>query len=389
MGQNDQTAPPRVIELSAPSFGEEEVRAVAEALRSGAVGGHGPIGRALATRIGERFGIRHVLLTPSATQALELALEVADIGPGDEVVLPSFTFVSVANAVLRRGARPVFAEISEETLDLDPERLEDVITRKTRAAIPAHYAGVGAPMERYMEIAAGHDLTVIEDAAQGLGARRGGRWLGSFGDMAGYSFHETKNLTCGEGGAFLTQRDDLMKRAEIIYEKGTNRSQFIRGEVDRYTWIGPGGSYVLSDILAAVLRVQLDRMERLHASRRRIFERYQAELSDLAREGRLRLPVVPEGCEPNWHIFHIRLPSGEERDRVLAEMRRRGVMCAFHFVPLHSSPFGRAQLGYREGDLPVTERASSTLLRLPLHAGLSDEDVSRVVETLREVLRGR
>ncbi|MDP3937707.1 MAG: dTDP-4-amino-4,6-dideoxygalactose transaminase [Deltaproteobacteria bacterium] len=379
----------KVIPFSAPSLGEDEVRAVAEALRSGAVGGDGPLGKALALRMGERFGIRHVLLTPSATHALELALQVADIGPDDEVVLPSFTFVSVANAVLRRGARPVFAEISDATLDLDPDRLEEVVTPRTRAVIPAHYGGVGAPMERYQEIAGRQGIRVIEDAAQGLGARRGGRWLGGFGDMAGFSFHETKNLTCGEGGAFLTQRDDLFKRAEVIYEKGTNRSQFFRGEVDKYTWIGPGGSYVLSDILAALLGVQLDRMEALHAARRRVFERYQAGLSDLAREGKLQLPVIPDVCEPNWHVFYVRLPSGEERDRVLAEMRRRGIMCTFHFVPLHSSPFGSAQLGYREGDLPVTEAVSRTLLRLPLHAGLTDEDVSRVIEAMGEVVRGR
>jgi dTDP-4-amino-4,6-dideoxygalactose transaminase len=369
MSEPRESSRPKVIPFSAPSLGEEEARAAAEALRSGQVGGGGPIGKAVAREIAERF-------------------QTIDIQPGDEVVLPSFTFVSVANAVVRLGAQPVFAEISDETLDLDPDRLGEVITPRTRAMIPAHYAGVGAPMERYMEIAGRHGLVVIEDAAQGFGARRGGRWLGTFGDMAGFSFHETKNLTCGEGGAFLTQRDDLMKRAEIIYEKGTNRAQFFRGEVDRYTWIGPGGSYVLSDILAAVLGAQIKKMDRLHEARRRVFERYLEALAGLAGEGRLRLPVIPRDCEPNWHIFHVRFPSGEERDRVLAEMRRRGINCSFHFVPLHSSPFGTSRLGCREGSLPITEEVSRTLLRLPLHAELTDDDVRRVIETLQEVVRG-
>jgi dTDP-4-amino-4,6-dideoxygalactose transaminase len=314
---------------------------------------------------------------------------VLDVGVGDEVILPSFTFVSVANAIMRSGARPVFAEISDETLDLDPAKLEEVMTPKTRAVIPAHYGGIGAPMEHYMEIASRTGVTVIEDAAQGFGARRNGRWLGTFGDIGCFSFHETKNLTCGEGGAFVTNRDDFFKRAEIIFDKGTNRSEFLRGEVDRYTWLGPGGSYVLSEILAAVLEVQVSRMEELHESRRRVFKRYHEALWGLACEGQIRLPVIPESCEPNWHIFHIRFRSGKERDRVMRQMQSRGVMCSFHFVPLHSSPFGTSRLGYRRGDLPVTECVSETLLRLPLYASLADGDVGRVIESLYEVLDGR
>lgn len=376
-----------IIASSMPSFGEEEVRAVAEALRSGHVGGDGPIGRRLQCDMEERFGIKHVLLTPSATHALDLAICALGIGPDDEVILPSFTFVSIANAVMRTGARPVFAEISDSTLDLDPARLEEVITARTRTIIPAHYAGVGAPMEAYLEIASRYGLDVFEDAAQGVGAKRNGRWLGTFGDIGGFSFHETKNLTCGEGGAFLTDRDDIFKKAEILYEKGTNRSQFMRGEVQKYTWVGQGGSYVLPDLLAAVLRVQLSRMDELHGKRRHVFMRYEEGLRDLERKERLRLPVIPGNCEPNWHIFYLRLPSPEERARVLTEMRARGVMCSFHFVPLHSSPFGTAQLGYREGDFPVTERVSSTLLRLPLHAGITDAQADRVLESMWEVLR--
>lgn len=378
-----------VIPFSAPSFGEEEVRAVAGALRSGSVGGGGPLGAQLARELEQRFGVAHVLLTPSATHSLELALQTIEVGPGDEVIIPSFTFVSVANAIMRRGARPVFAEISDDTLDLDPEKLEEVITPKTRAMIPAHYAGIGAPMERYMETGARHGITVIEDAAQGFGARRHGRWLGTFGDMAGFSFHETKNLTCGEGGAFLTNREDLYKRAEMIYEKGTNRSQFLRGEVDRYTWVGPGGSYVLSDILAAVLGAQLGKMEAFHEKRGRIYARYAVGLRDLAAKERLRLPVIPDVCEPNWHIFQIRFPTPDERDRVLRAMRERGIMCSFHFIPLHSSPFGISQLGYRKEDFPITERASETLLRLPLSAELGDDQVDRVLDSLREILSDR
>jgi dTDP-4-amino-4,6-dideoxygalactose transaminase len=389
MSEKDQRERGKIIPFSVPSFGEEEIRAIAEALRSGQVGGEGPVGNRLQREMEERFGIRHVLLTPSATHALEMALQVLDIGSGDEVILPSFTFVSVANVIMRFGARPVFAEISDETLDLDPNRLEEAITTRTRAIIPAHYGGIGAPMERYVEIASGAGVAVVEDAAQGVGAKRNGRWLGTLGDIGGFSFHETKNLTCGEGGAFLTDRDDLYKRAEIIYEKGTNRSQFLRGEIDRYTWVGSGGSFVLSDILAAVLRVQLSRMDEVHDTRRRVFRRYEAGLADLARRERLRLPVIPDGCEPNWHIFYVRLPSEAERDRALREMRARGVSCSFHFIPLHSSPFGTAQLGYREGDFPVTEAASGTLLRLPLHTALTDGDVDRVLESMEEILGGK
>lgn len=372
------------IHLSEPSLGPEEVAAVREVLAMGRLRADGPISRRLSAEMASALGAECVLLTPSATQAIELGLMCLGVQAGDDVVLPSFTFVSVANAVLRQGARPVFADISDETLDLDPEDLDARRTAKTRVALPSHYAGVGAPMERYRDVCAPHGIALLEDAAQGLGARRNGRWLGTLGDVGAFSFHETKNLTCGEGGAFVTCDPELARKAEIIRQNGTNRDQFLRGEVDRYTWVGEGAHFGLSEILAAVLRVQWKRMEELHRARGRAVAAYRAGLADLESAGKLRMPKVPDGCESNWHIFHLRLDSEERRDAMLKRLGERGVRAAFHYIPLHSSPFGRERLGYAPGDLPVTEAASRTLLRLPLHAGLTDDMIARTIEAVRE-----
>lgn len=292
-----------------------------------------------------------------------------DLAPGDEVIMPSFTFVSTANAVVLRGAVPVFAEIRPETLNLDPEDVARRITPRTRAIVPVHYAGVGCDMGALSDLAARHDLHVVEDAAQGVDAYYEGGPLGTLGDIGCYSFHDTKNITSGEGGAFLTDDSAIAQQAEIIREKGTNRSAFYRGEVDKYSWVDEGSSYIQSDILAALLEVQLEKRDEIREKRRAVWEAYYEALSPLAERGRITLPVIPENRTSNYHLFHFRTHSAPERDRMLSLLREGGVQATFHYVPLHSSPYGRGVLGW-ETDLPVTQHCSETLVRLPLYPQL-------------------
>jgi dTDP-4-amino-4,6-dideoxygalactose transaminase len=322
-----------------------------------------------------------VLLTTSCTHALELALLALGVGPGDEVLCPSFTFVSTANAALRVGARPVFADIEEETLGLDLADVERRLTPRTTVLMPVHYAGVAPDMDGLLALASSRGLKVVEDAAQGLGATYRGHPLGSLGDAGCFSFHETKNVTCGEGGALALRDPELIRKAEIIREKGTNRSAFLRGEVDKYTWVAEGSSYVLSDVLAAILDAQLDKLERIQARRRSVAESYRAELGPWARAHGVHLFEPPAGRVSNDHIFYLLFPDLADRDRYMAALRSRGVSAAFHYVPLHSSPFGRT-LGGEVEHLPVTESVAARLLRLPLHPLLSEGDVERVVEAL-------
>jgi dTDP-4-amino-4,6-dideoxygalactose transaminase len=314
---------------------------------------------------------------------MELALLALGVGPGQEVICPSFTFVSTANAVLRTGARPVFADIEDTTLGLDPGDAERKVTPRTAAILPVHYAGVAPDMEALLGLCRERNLKMVEDAAHALGARWRGRALGTLGDAGCFSFHETKNVTCGEGGALAVADPDLARRAEIVREKGTNRAAFLRGEVDKYTWIAEGSSYVLSDVLAAILEVQLDKAPEIDARRAKVVARYRAELADWAERVGVRLPPELPDRDTNHHIFHLLYPDVESRDAALDALRARGVMASFHFVPLHSAPQGRA-IGTADASLPVTERVAATLLRLPLHAGLSDSDVDYVVEAVRD-----
>jgi dTDP-4-amino-4,6-dideoxygalactose transaminase len=363
-----------------PWFDDAEATRAGEALRA-RTAGDGPFGRKVERRLAMWLGVPRVLLTTSCTHALELSLLTLGIGPGDEVICPSFTFVSTANAVLRVGARPVFAEIDEKTLGLSPEDVERRITPKTRALLPVHYAGIAPDMDELLEIASRHELRVIEDAAQGLGARYRGRALGGLGDAGCFSFHETKNLTCGEGGALALRDPELAARAEIIREKGTNRNAFLRGDVDKYTWVLEGSSYVLSDLLAAVLDAQLDKAPEIASRRRRIAESYRNGLSGwAAAHGVGLMPQFPDR-EVNDHIFYLMFPDVGRRDRALAALKAEGVTASFHYVPLHTSPMG-ARL-HTGGPLPVTERVADGLLRLPLHPRMSPEDVERVVEAVR------
>ena len=374
-------APLAPVAFHTPWFDEREVEAIRAAL-AGQASGDGPIGRHVEARLAGLLGAHRVLLTTSGTHALELALLALGIGAGQEVICPSFTFVSSANAVLRVGARPVFAEIEEETLGLDAADVERRLTPRTAAILPVHYAGVAPDMEALLDLARRHGLRTIEDAAQGLAARWRGRALGTLGDAGCLSFHETKNVTCGEGGALVVSDPEVAHRAEIAREKGTNRAAFFRGEVDKYTWVAEGSSYVLSDVLAALLDAQLDKLDAIQSRRAAVVARYRKGLAGWAEARGVRL--LPELADrtPNHHIFHLRYPDGGLRDRALQALRERGVKATFHYVPLHSSPHGRRIGGAL--DLPVTDRVAATLLRLPLHPLLTDEEVERVVAAVRE-----
>jgi dTDP-4-amino-4,6-dideoxygalactose transaminase len=374
---------PAKIALSEPWFDERESERVQQAL-AGRIAGDGPFCRKVEGRLAEMLDGGRVLLTTSCTHALELALLALGIGPGDEVVCPSFTFVSTANAVLRVGARPVFADIEDTTLGLDMADVERRLGTRTRAVLPVHYAGVAPDMDRLRELARGRGLFVVEDAAQGLGATYRGRPVGTLGDAGCFSFHETKNLTCGEGGALWLPEGETASRAETMREKGTNRRAFLRGEVDKYTWVLEGSSYVLSDLLAAVLDAQLDKAAEIAARRARTAERYRAGLSDWAERHDVRLPARHPDRGPNHHIFYLLFPRPEERTAAMTRLGEAGVGAVFHYVPLHTAPRGWSLHDGRA--LPVTDRVASTLLRLPLHPLLGDADVDRVIDQVRHCL---
>lgn len=372
------------VSLSKPWFDSREAERVQEAL-AGKVAGDGPFCRKVEKRLRAQLDSPHVLLTTSCTHALELALMALGIGPGQEVVVPSFTFVSTANAVLRAGARPIFADIEDRTLGLDAANAERCLTPRTTALCVVHYGGIAAEMDALLDLARRKGLKVIEDAAQGLGATFRGRALGTLGDAGCFSFHETKNLTCGEGGAVALRDAEAAHRAEVIREKGTNRSAFLRGEIDKYTWVLEGSSYVLSDILAAILDAQLDKQEEIAQRRDRIAARYYSSLEGWSAAHGVRLPPRSPERTSNQHIFYLLFPEESARDAALASLRKSGVMATFHYVPLHSSPQGRLVADPQER-FPVTDRVAGTLLRLPIHPLLGDEEVSRVVEAVCDSL---
>jgi dTDP-4-amino-4,6-dideoxygalactose transaminase len=375
----------RTVAYHVPWLDDRELEAVRAAL-GGRVAGDGPIGHRVERRLAESLAAHRVLLTTSCTHAMELALLTLGIGPGQEVVCPSFTFVSTANAVLRVGARPVFADIEDRTLGLDPGDVERRLSSRTAAIMLVHYAGVAPDMDPLLALARERGLKVVEDAAHALGARWRGRALGTLGDAGCFSFHESKNVTCGEGGAIALTDADLARRAEVIREKGTNRAAFLRGEVDKYTWVAEGSSYVLSEVLAAILEAQLDKAPQIDARRAAVVARYRAELADWADRVGVRLPPELPDRHTSHHIFHLLYPDERRRDEALSSLRARGVMASFHYVPLHSAPQGHA-IGADGVSLPVTDRVAATLLRLPLHPRLSEADVDYVVEAVRETGR--
>jgi dTDP-4-amino-4,6-dideoxygalactose transaminase len=306
-----------------------------------------------------------------------------DIQPGDEVILPDFTFVSTVNAFVLRGAKPVFLDIRPDTLNLDESRLEATLTPKTRAIVPVHYAGVGCEMDAIMEVSARYNIPVVEDNAHGLFGKYKGKFLGTFGCMASQSFHETKNFTSGEGGALLINDPPLAERAEIIREKGTNRSRFFRGQVDKYTWVDIGSSYLPSDLLAAFLLAQFEQCEKIQMHRKNIWDTYHAGLVDWANAHDVQLPYVPEDCEQSYHMFYLLLPTLDLRQKFIAYLRERGIYSVFHYLPLHLSDMGR-RFGGRPGDLPVTESVSDRLVRLPFHNGLTSGEQEQVIDAIRE-----
>ncbi|MCK4351963.1 dTDP-4-amino-4,6-dideoxygalactose transaminase [candidate division WOR-3 bacterium] len=373
------------IVFSKPFWGKEEKEIIWGALQSGKGTGNGPFCQKVQKRIEELFGIKHALLTTSCTHAIELSMMVLDIKAGDEVICPSFTFVSTANAIVQQGATPIFAEIKEETLNINPDDIRKKITRRTKAIVPVHYAGIGCEMDKIIAIARENNLFIVEDAAQGVGAKYKNSYLGTIGDIGCYSFHETKNITCGEGGAFLTNNDAFAKRAEIIYEKGTNRSAFLRGEISKYTWVNKGSSYVLSDILAAILNTQFDKITLINRERKRIFDTYICGLKPLEKMGVIKLPKIPDYATPNYHIFYFLLQDEKERDRCLYELNKRGIKATFHYIPLHSSPYGQ-KLGYKLGDLSITEHISKSLVRLPIYPDLTEEAVNYIIEAVIDIL---
>jgi len=375
------------IPFNKPSLGQREIEAITEVIKSGKIAGNGPIGKRTEVFMREFFESEFVLLTTSCTHALEMALMALNINRNDEVILPSFSFVSAANAIARIGAKPIFVDVRDEDFNIDPSRIKKAITSKTKAIICVHYAGLACMMEEILEIAGSHGIAVVEDAAQAVGSKRAGRFLGTFGDIGCFSFHETKNFTCGEGGAFLTKDPAIARRAEIIRENGTNRAQFLRGAVDKYTWVGLGSSYVLSDILSAVLEVQLHNIEHIIAERKQIGTGYIKGLEDLEGEGKIILPKFGVDDNFNWHIFYFRVRDEETRNGLLLELRQKGIEATFHFVPLHTSPYARKTYGYRKNDFPVSEKAGATLIRLPIYPGLKKEEQDYIVASIHSILK--
>lgn len=377
-------APPAApIPLTKPCFVGNELAYIQQAVAQGNTAGDGQFSDRCCQILRQRFGLNEVLLVSSGATALDLAAALCDLGPDSEVIMPSYTFVATANAFVRCGAKPVFVDVDANTLNLDPQRVEAAITPRTRAIVPVHYAGVGCEMDALGAIAKRHSLLLIEDAAQGVNAFYRGRPLGSFGDLSVYSFHEAKNFAAGQAGALCINRPDLVERAEILRDKGTNRRKFFRGEAACYEWVDIGVGHALSEINAAVLCAQLEQMDAISTRRAEQFERYRAGLAPLAQAGRFRLPYVPAHCQTNCHIFYLLLSDPAEREALIRHGRERGVALPFHYAPLHASPMGR-RFGYRVGDLPVTEDLAARLVRLPLYHELSESDQARVLSAIAE-----
>jgi len=374
------------IPFNKPFIAGKELYYIAQAVTFGNLAGDGNFTKQCSRLLEEQFRIPRVLMTPSCTSSLEMAAILCELGPGDEVILPSYTFVSTANAIVRVGAKPVFVDIRADTLNIDEQQIEAAITPNTKAIMPVHYAGIGCEMDKIMDIASKHHLVVIEDAAQGVGSYYGNRALGSIGHLGTYSFHETKNYICGEGGALCINDPGMIKRAEIIRDKGTNRCEFFRGEIDKYTWVDIGSSYVPSEIACAFLYAQLEMMSVIAERRKTIYQQYRMLLKPLEVQGLLRLPHIPEDCESNYHMFYILLSERAVRDALMAHLKQHGIMAVFHFVPLHSSPMGQ-KYGGQIGDLSITEELSGRLLRLPFYFEMTEGEQDYIVQCLHEGLK--
>lgn len=370
-----------MIRFNVPPYVGKETEYMKAAIDSHKICGDGEFTKRCNAWIEEHTGTAKALLTTSGTQALEMAALLSDIQPGDEVILPSYTFVSTANAFVLRGAKLVFVDIRPDTMNIDEKLIEDANTDKTRAIVPVHYAGVGCEMDTIMDIAKRHNLVVVEDAAQGVNAFYKGRALGSIGDYGCFSFHETKNYSMGEGGAILINRPEQIEDAEIIREKGTDRSRFFRGQVDKYTWVNIGSSFLPSDINAAYLMAQLEMADEINENRLQSWTRYNEGLQDLAQEGVIELPYIPEECTHNAHMFYIKTKDMEERKALISYLKERDIAAVFHYVPLHSAPAG-LRFGRFHGEDRYTTKESERLLRLPMYYNLSESDQQKVIDAV-------
>ena len=375
-----------MIEFNVPPFTGRETDFMAEAVASHTICGDGAFTKKCNAWLEDRFGARKALLTTSGTTALDMAALLCDLRPGDEVILPSFTFSSTATAFVLAGAKLVFVDIRPDTMNLDERKIEDAITDRTWVLVPVHYAGVACEMDTILEIARRHGLKVVEDAAQGVMSRYHGKPLGTIGDFGCYSFHETKNFSMGEGGALLIREEEYIERAEILREKGTNRSKFFRGQVDKYTWVDFGDSYLPSDLNAAYLWAQLLVADEMNARRLAAWNRYDEALRPLAEEGLFQVPVIPEGCEHNAHMYYLKCRDLAERTAFIRHMKERGVQCVFHYVPLHSAPAG-LKYGRFHGEDEYTTRESERLVRLPMYDRITEADQAAVIEAVRAFFR--
>lgn len=372
-----------MIEFNIPPVVGKELDYIKEAMNNKKICGDGEFTKKCSKWMQERFNVNNILLATSCTSALEMAAILADINPGDEVIMPSYTFVSTADAFVLRGAKIVFVDIRPDTMNIDEKLIENAITNKTKAIVVVHYAGVSCEMDTILEIAKKHNLKVVEDAAQGVMSEYKGKALGTIGDLGCYSFHETKNYSMGEGGAIAFNNDDYREKAEIIREKGTNRSKFIRGQIDKYTWIDFGSSYLPSELNAAYLYAQLEMADEINENRLKSWNKYNELLQDLKNEGKIDLPTIPKGCKHNAHMYYIKAENIEERTRLIKYLRESGVEAVFHYIPLHTAPAGK-KFGRFNGEDKYTTKESERLLRLPMHYNLSENDIEYIVEKIKE-----
>ena len=370
------------VAFNKPPYIGKESEYVLDAVNKGHISGDGEYTKKCAKKLEELSGTKRALLTTSCTHATEMAALLSDIKPGDEVIMPSYTFVSTADAFVLRGATPVFVDIRPDTMNIDETLIEDAITPKTKAIVPVHYAGVGCEMDTIMDIARRHNLTVIEDAAQAIASTYKGKALGTFGDFGCYSFHETKNISMGEGGALLIQNEDLVEPAEIIREKGTNRAKFFRGQIDKYTWVNYGSSYLPSDMNAAYLWAQLENIDIIQKKRLSVWNRYKEGLSELEKREYIEFGMIPDECTNNAHMFYIKVNDLETRTELISYLKEKGIMAVFHYVPLHSAPAGR-KFGRFNGEDRYTTKESERLMRLPLFYSITEEEVEYIIDKLK------
>lgn len=368
-----------MISFNVPPYIGKEMEYIEQAIKNHKICGDGEFTHKCSEWLEKTTKSNKVLLTTSCTHALEMAALLCDIKPGDEIIMPSFTFVSTADAFVLRGAKIVFVDIRPDTMNINEKLIEKAITRKTKAIVPVHYGGVACEMDTIMDIARRYNLLVVEDAAQGVMSKYKGKSLGTIGDYGCFSFHETKNYSMGEGGALLIDNADMIEEAEIIREKGTNRSKFFRGQIDKYTWVNYGSSYLPSELNAAYLFAQLEQAEKINDNRLAIWNRYLEEFGDLEKRGVIELPFVPQECTHNAHMFWIKTKDLEERSRFISYMKENGVLCVFHYIPLHSAPAGR-KYGRFSGEDKYTTKESERLVRMPLYYNMTDEDQSKVIE---------